>query len=142
MDPRRLFSPSRSLPGALAGVLLLAPARAQQRLEPPTSQPSIAEWRIGRIRIETRDVFGEAEAAANLLYAAANLLHFTTREEVIAREAAALVKEGDVYSPAKAEELERNLRRLGFIAEARVEAVFHPDGTVDLLVHTRDQFTL
>ncbi|HKB15746.1 MAG TPA: hypothetical protein VKF62_06760, partial [Planctomycetota bacterium] len=46
------------------------------------------------------------------------------------------------YSPAKAEELERNLRRLGFIAEARVEAVFHPDGTVDLLVHTRDQFTL
>ncbi|MGH7151917.1 MAG: POTRA domain-containing protein, partial [Planctomycetota bacterium] len=143
MDPQRPpFPRPFRLAGALAGSFLLAPARAQERLEPPATSPGAREWRVGRVRIETADVFSEVEAAANLLYKAANLLHVTTREEVIAREAAVLLKEGDPYRPAAAEELERNLRRLGYIAEARVEPVFHPDGTVDLVVRTRDQFTL
>jgi surface antigen Omp85-like protein/surface antigen-like variable number repeat protein len=142
VDPRTLSPPPRSLPGALAGALLLAAARAQQGVEPPASKPAAPEWRVGKIRIETQDVFREVEAAENILFEAANFLHYTTREEVVAREVAVLVKEGDVYVPARAEELERNLRRLGFIAEARVEPVFQPDGTVDLHVRTRDQFTL
>ncbi|HET6202349.1 MAG TPA: BamA/TamA family outer membrane protein [Planctomycetota bacterium] len=131
-----------SLLSPIAGAVLAAAAAGQERLEPPAPPPGVQEWRVGRVRLETGDVFSEAEAAANLLYRAANMLHVRTREEVIAREAAALLAEGDPYRPAAAAELERNLRRIGFLAEATVEPRFLPDGTVDLLVHTRDRFTL
>src|SRR5262245_32195090 len=123
-----------SLLAPIAASALLAAAAGQERLEPSAPPPGAQAWRVGKVRVEPADVFTEAEAAANLLYGAANLLHVRTREEVIAREAAAVLTQGEPYRPAAVAELERNLRRLGILAEVAVEPDFRPDGMVDLVV--------
>jgi hypothetical protein len=70
-----------------------------------------------------------------------NAFHWLTEQSVVRREL--LCQEGDVYDVALIEESERNLRALGILALARIEAVRgSKPGEVGLLVYTRDLWSL
>ncbi|MHC4393292.1 MAG: POTRA domain-containing protein, partial [Planctomycetota bacterium] len=104
--------------------------------QPPGEGP----WRIASIELDVHDVFDEDEQAT-ILHEAATALHWRTREYVIEREL--LFAEGEPYDPELAEETERNLRALGYIAQARVRPVFDAEAkTVAVKVFTRDKFSL
>lgn len=70
-----------------------------------------------------------------------NAFHWLTEESVVRREL--LCQEGDAFDAALIAESERNLRSLGILALARIEAVrgAKPD-EVGLLVYTRDLWSL
>lgn len=79
------------------------------------------------------------------LTAPLNLLHVTTQEALVLKEAR--VKKGGLWSSQDALETERNLRQLGVFTSVRVFAVHaidgppHPD-EVDVVVVTRDLWSL
>ncbi len=121
---------------ALAVVLAIdaaaaAPTRAQDPPDPP---------RIRSVRVEPGDVFTEADERGFVFWRLANAIHIETREEIIRREL--LFEPGSIYRPEVLAESERNLRDLRFISRATVEAIPREDGDVDVLVRTRDKFSL
>jgi hypothetical protein len=95
--------------------------------------------RIRRIRIETENVFQDAESS--LLARVADSLHGVTRSEVIRREL--LFTEGDVFDASRVAETERNLRQLGLFRTVTIstEPVEGVEGEVDVVVHTHDSWT-
>jgi hypothetical protein len=128
-------SSSRSLRARRVGVVLgiflstglAAPASAQ------TGQ------RIRRIRIETQNVFQDAESS--VLARVADAIHGVTRAEVIRREL--LFSEGDWFDASKAAETERNLRVLQVFRTVTItaEPVEGSEGEVDVVVRTHDAWT-
>lgn len=98
------------------------------------------ELRIGRIEIETRNVFSEEETKDNFLFRLANDLHSTTRPEFIQREL--WFGSGDPVHRAQLEELERNLRGMGIFGEVETELQDAGGGASDLRIRTRDRFSL
>jgi hypothetical protein len=119
-------------------------AGAQPAPEPPI--PSFAELeaagaRYGTIRIVTRDVFDLDDPAENkLLFRWANALHIVTRPEVIRRSL--LFRAGDPVSVRQIEENERVLRSLRYVYDVTLRAEAYRDGVVDVVVTTRDTWTL
>ncbi|MFN0118087.1 MAG: BamA/TamA family outer membrane protein [Elusimicrobiota bacterium] len=96
---------------------------------------------IGRITIDNRDIFDPTDPSeSKWIYRAANVLHIQTNDSVIRLEL--LFKEGDPYDPDLIEETERNLRRFKFLRRVRITTEEHPDGVVDVVVHTKDTWTL
>jgi hypothetical protein len=98
---------------------------------------------IGRLRnveIRTRDVFSEEEASANPFYWLADALHVVTREYVVEREN--WLRPGDELTEARIAELERNLRGTGLFGAVTVTPKPAADGQTDLLIDTRDHFSL
>ena len=118
-----------------------APAAMAQETPVP-----VPELRIGRVILERNNIFSPEEVAAaggaeRVLRRAMNGLHVGTREHIVRREL--LFAAGDAYDPADLAETERNLRRLGFLNNVRVVAVDTlDDGTVDVMVSTRESWTL
>jgi hypothetical protein len=119
-------------PAALAALTLLTCALASNAL-------GQEELRIGRISIESYDVFTPEEAQKGWVYRAANALHIETRVSIIRKFL--LFTEGDLYDPVRLEETERNLRALSFIKAATVRAGPPHDGLVDVEVRTQDSWT-
>jgi len=118
---------------ATATVLLPSLAVAQE--------PAQLAGRLREVRIATGDVFAQAVADERPLAALVNALHWTTREQVIAREL--WFVPGDVVDGALAAELERNLRALGLFADVTVRLVATATpGEVDIEITTRDRLTL
>ncbi len=115
---------------ALLALLIAVTAHAQ-------SSPPL---RIGRITIETLDVFSSNEAQLGSFYRLADRLHLETRRTVI--EQFLLFHEGDVYRPARLQETERNLRALPFLKSASVTASAPRDGLVDVTVITQDAWSI
>ncbi|MGB5344559.1 MAG: POTRA domain-containing protein, partial [Woeseia sp.] len=96
---------------------------------------------IGAIRLERMNVFDlSIPAENNALYRLANRLHVLTREDVIRQQL--LFRPGDPYSARLIEESERLLRANGFFYDARIRTESIQDGTVNLVVTTRDVWTL
>ena len=93
--------------------------------------------RIAWTRIVRDEVFVEDEVWPAWF----NWFHWTTREEVVAREL--LFHPGDALDPARIEETMRNLRGMGTFALVRIVPVRtgRPD-EVGVLVHTRDLWSL
>ena len=108
----------------------------------PPGQPLLpAGLIIASIQIEAHNIFDTSAPPENkLLYRAANKLHIRTNDHVIKREL--LFAIGDGYDPLLIEETERNLRALPFIRRAEIAATVNPQGTVDVIVHTYDSWTL
>ena len=79
------------------------------------------------------DVFGLASAAGDAV-------HWPTHEEVVRREL--LFRVGDGCDPARLAESARVLRAQPYIREAAVTAVPDSEGGVDVLVTTRDEWSL
>jgi hypothetical protein len=100
--------------------------------------------RITHIFINNESVFDTSEMSDgdNLLwlYNFANWVHSQTDEDFLASEL--LFKEGDCLDEELLAESERLLRNLNFIAVALVFPVPQPDGTVHVVVNTRDEWTL
>jgi outer membrane protein assembly factor BamA len=100
-----------------------------------------AGLRIASIKIDTHNVFDtDAPPENKLLFRAANAIHIQTRDHVLMREL--LFEVGDYYNPALVEETERNLRALPYVRRAEAEAAVNQNGTVDVIMHTYDSWSL
>src|SRR3954453_13439547 len=75
---------------------------------------------IGKITIDSVDVYSHKEASKGWFYRAADALHIETRDPVIRKFL--LFREGDVYRPERLAETERALRALHFLKSASVTA--------------------
>lgn len=97
--------------------------------------------RVGAIEIEARDVFDTEQPDEALWpYRLANRLHISTRESTLRQRLAIAV--GDPFDPRAIGESERLLRALSYIYDARIVPIRYHEGLVDLLVVTRDVWTL
>ncbi len=119
----------------LAVFLLIGSSLSAQDLDPPDDK----EYTIGDILLEKHTIF-DAEEGSSFFHRAANALHVVTQDKVIQREF--LFKKGDPYRASLLEETERNLRQLGFIAEANILVEFHQNQIVTVTVSVRDKFSL
>ena len=96
---------------------------------------------IGEIRVETDDIFDLADPRENkYLYRLANRLHVTTRPWLIRRML--LFKTGDPVSRRVIDETERLIRGNAKVYDVSIEPTRYENGVVDLLVRTRDTWTL
>ncbi len=96
---------------------------------------------IGEIYVQTDDIFDPDKPDENrFVFQLANRLHVTTRPSVI--EKRLLFSSGEPYDPRLLEETARYLRSLGFIYDAKVTPVRYRGNRVDVLVVTRDVWTL
>jgi hypothetical protein len=96
---------------------------------------------FGDIRIDNKNVFDKADPKDNkALFRLANKLHIKTRQSVIRHQL--LFRSGDPYSRHAIEESARILRADSYFYDATIEPVRYHDGKVDVLVTTRDVWTL
>ncbi len=97
--------------------------------------------RVGAVEIRVGEIFDTSVPQENRpLFRLANRLHRRTRERVIRR--LLLFRPGDSYSRRVLEESERLLRTMGYLYDARIRPVRYAGGFVDILVETRDVWTL
>jgi len=97
--------------------------------------------RIGRIFLDKENVFDTSrEDEDRFLYRLANRWHMLTRDSVIRQQL--LFREGDLYSERLLAESARILRRNDYLYTAVVEPLQYADRTVDVVVRTRDLWTL
>lgn len=126
--------------GGAALALLLAPNAAAQE----SAAPACEQGRISSVFIDNHSVFdlSDPDLASRFdwAYRLANSLHPATRENVIRREL--LFREGDCYDIETLRDSERLLRALRFIAAVDIFGVRQPDGTVHVIVDTRDEWSL
>lgn len=142
-----LFGVARALSVAflLAGALH-GEVRAEESFQPTPPLPSFAQMeaagaKIGEIRIVTQEIFDTADPKEDkLLFRWANALHIQTRPGVIER--ALLFRTGERLSVRALEETERLLRTNRFLYDVQFRALAYRDGVVDIVVLTRDTWTL
>jgi hypothetical protein len=129
--------------GLLPSLRSRAPPLDQAR---PAGVPSDTELEaanatIGEILIEPQPIFDAEEADDDArAFRAANRLHAQTRPETIASQL--LFHTGDRYSADRLAETERILRKDRYLYDARIVPVAYRNGQVDVLVRTRDVWTL
>jgi outer membrane protein assembly factor BamA len=123
-------------------LLILSPARAGEPAPLPTpEQLEAAHAVIGKIEIDAGDVFDtRIKGEGGWLYRTANTLHINTRPSVVRNQL--LFKTGDPYVHRLVQETERILRANDYLYEAVIVPVAWDGKTVDLMVHTRDNWTL
>jgi hypothetical protein len=94
---------------------------------------------IDTVVVIRRNVFGNEDADPNIFLGFLNSLHSTTRAYVIRREI--LLEPGAPFDSVRADESERNLRRLGLFQEVRVDTG-RVDDRLALVVRTRDSWSI
>lgn len=106
------------------------------------SSPPRIGYTIRNITIDAQNVFNpENPEESGIVGTAGNNIHITTLDQVVRWEL--LFKEGDPYDQGVIEESERNLRKRSYLAEVLIESYFNDeDKTVDVIVHTRDQWSM
>jgi len=134
--------------GALAALALLLASTASQG-RPPGNAPGIPSDAdleasgavIGDIAIDNENIFNLDDPQEDKpLFRLADHLHLKTRPSVIRHHL--LFKPGDHYSRRLLDESERILRREGYFYDAWIRAVRYHDGKVDVVVTTKDVWTL
>ena len=96
---------------------------------------------IGEIYIQTDDIFDPEQPGENrFLFRLANRLHVTTRPNTVERKL--LFRSGEPYDPRILRETARYLRSLDYIFDAVVEPIRYQGNRVDVVVRTRDVWTL
>lgn len=125
-------------------------ASAQTSSPPPESArpgiPSDAELEasgavIGEIYFNISEIFNELDPREDkALYRLANRLHIKTKESAV--RAQLLFRTGDPYSARVLAETERTLRRLDYLHDAFIRPIAYDGTRVDVLVQTRDVWTL
>lgn len=134
--------------GAVVLLLAAAPGSTAVTLSCPSAaaadaQVPSASGSIDRFDIVRHDIFDERGEPLSWPFRFVNRLHALTREGVIRREM--LVGPGECADGEALAQTERNLRRLGFLRDARVEAVPAESGaadSVDVRVSTFDTWSL
>ena len=124
---------------AVFGCLPLAPAIGG---EPPDADRLEAEgFVIGTVTLDKADVFDLSNPAEDKwLYRAANRLHVITRDKTIKKQL--LFEPGEPFDKRVIEESERILRRNKYLFDAHITPTRVADGKVDLVVATRDVWSL
>ena len=120
-----------------------APADAVRAAEaaPTAAELAAPGLVIGDITLDNQDIFDPRDPREDkALYRLANRLHYNTRAHVILDQL--LFQTGDPYSARVLQESERILRTAPYLYDASVRAVAVHDGRVDVLVTTRDVWTL
>ena len=143
-----LLAAAAAVPAGRADGLLPSVRSRASPLEQarPPGVPSDAELEaanatIGAILIDPQDIFAAEEADEEArAFRAANRLHARTRPETIASQL--LFHTGERYSADRLAETERILRKERYLYDASVVPVAYRDGQVDVLVRTRDVWTL
>lgn len=132
-----------------AAGLPVASAQPVDPIEKVPSEPEIPDSdeleargaTIGRIVLDKRNVFDTSRPDENkFLYRLANRWHILTRDSVIRQQL--LFKEGDRYSARLIAESARLLRRNEYFYTAVIEPLRYKNNVVDLVVRTRDLWTL
>ncbi len=130
--------PVRPVAVATCAVALSALVGLRAQTSPPAAPTG---GRLHTVHVTTADVFDAVTIEDHLVPRLINLLHATTRREVIEREC--WLQPGQQVTAVQAAELERSLRRLGLFAEVTVRLVpIEPTGDVDLEIRTRDRMSL
>jgi hypothetical protein len=133
---------------ALAAVVFLVASTASQG-RPPSEAPAVpsdAELEssgavIGNVAIDNENIFDLDDPKDDkALFRLADHLHFKTHASVIRHHL--LFKSGDRYSRRLLDESERILRQEGYFYDAWIRAVRYHDGKVDVVVTTKDVWTL
>jgi outer membrane protein assembly factor BamA len=93
---------------------------------------------VDSVAILTENVFSPAEAERHGIFRLANALRVTTQPWVVEREV--LLRAGQPYDSALAEETERNLRLLQLFRDVRVDTV-RVDSQLVMRVHARDAWS-
>lgn len=129
------------VPLAYAGEEDARPGSAADPDIPDGAQLEAMGARIGRIVLDKQNVFDTSrDDEDKFFYRLANRWHIVTRDSVIRQQL--LFREGDPYSQRLIEESARILRRNAFLYTAVVEPLRYADGSVDIIVRTRDLWTL
>jgi hypothetical protein len=118
------------------------PARAADEPAVPSDEVLESEGAvIGRIVIEAKDIFDPDVPGENKrIFRWANAIHPKTRDGTI--RSLLLFKAGTPYSRALLEESARVLRSQRYLYDAEIRPTAYENGTVDVLVKTRDVWTL
>jgi hypothetical protein len=133
---------------ALAALVFLLASNASQG-RPPGSAPGIPSDAdleasgalVGDIAIDNENIFNLDDPKEDKsLFRLADHLHLKTRASVIRHHL--LFKPGDHYSRRVLDESERLLRQEGYFYDAWIRAVHYHDGKVDVVVTTKDVWTL
>ncbi len=96
---------------------------------------------VGDITIDTQNIFDLSdEKENNVLFAAANAIHIRTQARVIRRQL--LFATGERLSKRIVDETERLLRNNRFLYDVSIVPTAYHDGVVDILVKTRDTWTI
>ena len=125
-----------------AGVLAASAAADEAPIDAPDELPDPGgSYVIGNIDLDKADVFDLSNPEEDRwLYRGANRFHIVTRDSTIRNQL--LFRSGDAYDKRVVEESERILRRNKFLYDAKITATRVADGTVDLVVSTRDVWSL
>lgn len=111
---------------------------------PPLPTPRELEAQgaiIGTVYIDPQNIFDLNDPKEDKrLYRLANAIHVSTREHVIREQL--LFRPGSLYSQRLLEESERILRSARYLYDASIRPISWHDGQVDVLVTTRDVWTL
>jgi len=115
--------------------------------EPPSPEAGLTQDSItrnavvGEIKFRKLNVFDLSnEEENNGLYRLANRLHIVTKDRVIRGQL--LFKPGKQYDERLIEETERILRQNPYLYDANIETTLREDGVVDVVVVTKDVWTL
>ena len=123
------------------GALPAANAAAAQEPIPSDTELESSGAVFGDIHIDNKNVFDRDDPKDNkALFRLADKLHVKTRRSVIRHQL--LFRSGDPYSRHAIEESARILRSDSYFYDATIEPVRYHDGKVDVLVTTRDVWTL
>ena len=113
---------------------------------PPEEFPSFAELEaagavFGEIRIDNQNIFDlQDERESNVLFRFANAIHIRTKPQVIRGQL--LFRSGDRVSVRRIVETERLLRTHQYLYEVNIRPAAYRDGVVDVVVTTRDTWSL
>jgi outer membrane protein assembly factor BamA len=123
-------------------VCLGANARpADQSALPTPAELEAAGLLIGGITIDNQNIFNLSDPREDkALFRLANRLHYRTRVDSIRQQL--LFRSGDRFSERLLEESERILRADRYFYDASIRPVAIHDGRVDIVVTTRDVWTL
>jgi hypothetical protein len=130
---------------ALIATLILAGSAAGAQA-PGTAVPAGAQLEAGGavirdIHFRIHNIFNPEDPHENkAIFRLANRLHIKTRESTV--QARLLFKSGEKYSQRLIDETERHLRALDYLYDAEIFAVAYEAPYVDLVVVTRDVWTL
>jgi outer membrane protein assembly factor BamA len=133
----------RTVVSAIVGGLLAAAVAGAETSDavPPTGELERSGALVGEIFIDAQNVFDTTDPREDkALYRLANSLRIKTRDQVIRRQL--LFHPGEVYSQQQVDESERILRSARYLYDASIRPVAYHDGVVDLIVTTRDVWTL
>jgi hypothetical protein len=127
------------LASAVAGADENYEARFIEEVVKSTGRAVVADpvgRKIEDVVVKTEEIFIKEDLWPTFL----NIFHRVTRERIARQEV--LLQPGETWDKARAEETERNIRRIFAFALAKVVALEGDNGGVVLLVVTRDRWSL